>query len=58
MELEEFIGRLLQLVEVELNFDFAKHGKIREQIHGMCVLIHLGNDAKLYSYPTPISLQT
>ena len=37
LELEDFIGRLLQLVEVELNFDFTKHGKIREQIHGVCL---------------------
>ena len=35
LELEGFIGRLLRMVEVELNFDFAKHGKITEQIHGM-----------------------
>ena len=33
-ELEEFIGRLLRMVEVELSFDFSVHSKIRDQVHG------------------------
>ncbi len=39
-ELEKFIGKLLRLVEVELNFDFNRHGKISSQIHDM-IQIHV-----------------
>ena len=34
VELLDFISRFLRLVELELNFDFNRHGKIRDQIKG------------------------
>lgn len=33
-DLENFIGRLLLMVEVDLTIDLTKQGKIRDQVHG------------------------
>ena len=41
VELEQFIGRLLKMVELELNFDLLKHGKIRDQVHGEFIRVVL-----------------
>jgi len=33
-ELEQFIGRLLHMVEVDVTMDLTKQGKIIDQVHG------------------------
>ena len=33
-ELEQFIGRLLHMVEVDVTVDLTKQGKIIDQVHG------------------------